>query len=92
MAETTGANNPERGNVNSTLDYRRQERAEHLVQESVGRIGETTSIALEIYQKQIAFAASIFHYWGDALNAAQTSMGHLIQQTHRTADQVRRAS
>jgi hypothetical protein len=90
MAETTGSGTAGSGNVNSTLDYRRQERADQLMQESVGRISETTSIALEIYQKQIAFTASLFHYWGDTLNAAQTSMGHMIQQTHRVADQVRR--
>jgi hypothetical protein len=78
-------------NINSTLDYRRQERTEQLLHEQAGRIGEMTTVGLEIYQKQIAFSAALLHFWGDTLHGMQNSVGQMISQSHRVTEQTRRA-
>ena len=79
--------------VNQTLNQRRDVKAaEQLMQEGVNRIGELTSCAMEVTQKNIAYSASMLRYYTDALEAMQTSIGQVIDRTQKVAEQVRRTT
>lgn len=78
--------------VNSTLEARREAReAEQMMTESVNRMTEVASNCMEIGQKQLALCSSMFHFWGDCYNSAQSAMDRMVGQTHRMSDQMRKA-
>jgi hypothetical protein len=73
--------------VNQSLDRRREERAaEQLIQDNVTRLADLATTNMD-WQKYFGFGAQVAHYWADAFNAAQNSIGQTIStmQSRRAA-------
>jgi hypothetical protein len=77
-------NNP--NTLNQSLDRRREEKAaEQLMSDSVNRLSHLAVDGLEVQQKILSFWSGVAYYWGDSLNATQSSINQMIQSVQRKA-------
>lgn len=84
--------------ANHTMERRREEREREkereqernrVVHETIHRFSTVTLAQMELVQKQVAYANTLYGYWGDTLRTIQDSMQRMIDTAHHVGERVR---